>query len=142
MAVAPIPFTLFQARGVESRVRSLRYDLNAMSDFEQLTGMGVGQMLQTRAVFGATRGLLWAGLRHGDRSLTLDRMGTLMQEFIEAGGDIGELLEACLNAAMDQRAIPDTREKRPEGGNDPNEVSPAPANQSSSQPTGTFGDRG
>ena len=106
MAAQAIPFTLFQARGVETRNRSLRFDLNAMADFEQVTGMGLAQLMTTNAVFAATRALLWAGLRHGDRALTVDMTGLLMQKYVEADGDVKELLDACLQACIIQKAIP------------------------------------
>lgn len=109
MAVTPIPFTLFQDKGVDQKNRSLKYDINAMGDFEQLTGMGLAQMMSTRAVFGATRALLWAGLKHTDRALTIDRCGQLMQDYIEQGGDVADLLAAAIDAAVKQKAIPDIR---------------------------------
>lgn len=109
MAVQALPFTLFQDKGVDNKTRSLKYDINAMGDFEQLTGMGLAQMMSTRAVYGATRALLWAGLKSSDRGLTIDRVGILMQEYLEAGGDLAELLDAAISTAITQKAIPDIR---------------------------------
>lgn len=133
MGIMNAPFTLFQDRGIESRMRSLRYDMNAMASFEQETGMGLARLLETRAVFAATRALLWAGLRHGDRGLTVDRVGHLMQQFIDAGGGINELLERCVRVAVEQKAIPGRdeladSEKTEKEESDPNsQRSPSPS---------------
>lgn len=137
MGIQNKPFTLFQTHGLETRTRSLRFDMNAMSDFEQLTGMGLAQLMSTHAVFAATRALLWAGLKHQDRGLTIDRIGNLMQDYIyDKSGTVDELLEACLIAAIEQKAIPDTRLKA-----DEEEKKPSP-NAPSSPTTGIPSDPG
>lgn len=134
MAIQNKPFTLFQDKGFETRNRSLRFDLNAMADFEQAAGMGLAQLMAHRAVFAATRALVWAGLKHQDRGLTVDYTGQLMQKFVEAGGEINDLLTLCLEAAIEQKAIPDMRVKDGEeesSGPSPNANSPATGTPSS-----------
>lgn len=139
MGLQNVPFTCFQTRGLEQKNRSLRYDMNAMSDFEQMTGMGLATLMSTRAVFAATRALLWAGLKHQDRGLTVDRVGSLMQDYVyDKGGSIDELLEACITAAIAQKAIPDTRivgdvNDEPDGGTEKN-ANPSPTTGTTTAP--------
>lgn len=139
MAAQAIPFKLFQDKGLEERNRSLRFDLNAMADFEQITGMGVAKLLQTAAIFATTRALLWAGLKHQDRGLTIERIGMLMQGYVDADGDINDLLKACLDAAVKQKAIPELK-----FADDPDEEAPADPNGKTpaSPTTGTGNDPG
>ena len=58
-----IPFTLFVDEGIEKEPRHLRFDFNALADFEQTNGMGLGQLLSMKAVFGTARAMLWVGCK-------------------------------------------------------------------------------
>jgi hypothetical protein len=127
MLVEQTPFTLFESferdkNGVTKR-RSLRFDLNALADFEQEVGMGIAQLMQTKAIFATTRALLWAGLKHQDRGLTVDRIGDLIGTYIKQGGDLTLALQAAFQAAVEQGALgsPDKVEETPQGN------APAPA---------------
>jgi hypothetical protein len=108
--VVKTPFTLFESfetndKGVIRR-RFLKYDLNALADFEQMMGMGFAQLMQMKAIFAACRALLWAGLKHEDRTLTLERVGDLLSRYLrEAGGSIDEALSTAFSAALDQGAM-------------------------------------
>jgi hypothetical protein len=110
MLIQKTPFTLFEPfettrKGV-IRKRALRYDLNALADFEQEVGMGFAQLMQMKALFATARALLWAGLKHEDRTLTIESVGNLMSIYIrEHNGDINTVLSACFGAAMDQGAL-------------------------------------
>jgi len=121
MLVEKTPFTLFESfeldkHGVIKR-RSLRFDLNALADFEQEVGMGIAQLMQTKAIFATTRALLWAGLKHEDRGLTVDRMGDLIGTYIKRGGDLTTALQAAFSAAVEQGALgsPDQDEVSSQG---------------------------
>jgi len=107
--VAKVPFTLFEPfetnkHGVIRR-RFLRYDLNALADFEQEVGMGFAQLMKSRAIFATTRAMLWAGLKHEDSGLTIERVGDLLTDYTQRGGRIDEVLQATFKAAMDQGAL-------------------------------------
>ena len=121
-------FTLFNGRdpAVEERKRSLRYDFNALADFEQANGMGLGQLLQMKAVFGTARALLWAGLKHEDVTLTLEKVGELCGEFVRGGGRVDDIMSTCLETAIDQGAL-GVRKKGDDSdsGNEPSVVIPA-----------------
>ncbi len=62
--------------------------------------MGLGAVMQTQLGVRMIRALLWAGLRWEDRGLTLERTGSLIQQYIEAGGDLEQLGEWLTEAIM------------------------------------------
>ena len=43
------------------------------------------------AGFSAIRILLWGGLKHAEKGIPLQRVGLMMQEYMEAGGSFGEM---------------------------------------------------
>lgn len=135
MARRKVAFTLLAEAAVEEKPRNFKFDLNALADFEQEVGMGFGQLMQMKAVFAATRALLWAGLKWEDRTLTVQHMGDLCQKYIDAGGSLPELLGAAMNAAMEQGAIAkpdDAKDDEAEGG-EGNAPVPGPSSPTSSQ---------
>jgi hypothetical protein len=97
--------TIFVEKGIEKKSRYLRYDFNALADFEQINGMGLGQLLTMKAVFGTARAMLWAGCKADDPALTINGAGDLVGEYIRAGGSVDEVLGKCFDAATDQGAI-------------------------------------
>jgi hypothetical protein len=132
MAVQKIPFTLF-APFENGKQRTFKFDTNALADFEQEVGMGFPTLMASRAVFAATRALTWCGLKHGDRSLTIPRVGELIQLYLDSGGVITDILEQSMKAAVDQGALKhlksDTDEEQepeaiPQGGSEGNGPKP------------------
>jgi len=82
------------------RPRRIRFDTNALCDAEEALGVGIGAMMNQQMGFRAIRALLWAGLKWEDRGLTLERTGTLIQKYLENGGDLGALGETLTRALM------------------------------------------
>ena len=77
------------------RSRRLRFDMNALADLEGVLGRSVAEVLSgdgNALGFAAMRALMWAGLKHEDRGLTLERAGLLMQGAIESGMSLADLL--------------------------------------------------
>jgi hypothetical protein len=108
--IQEVPFPFFEKyeinpKNQNARKRSLRFDLNALADFEQEVGMGFAQLMQTKAAFATVRAMVWAGLKHEDRGLTVDRAGTLIGEYVRDGGSIDEILTLCIETAVDQGAL-------------------------------------
>ncbi len=103
------PFTLFETferdKNNVIKKRSLRFDLNALADFEQEVGMGFAQLMNTKAIFATTRVLLWAGLKHQERGLTVDRVGDLLTSYLRHGGSLTDALTAAFQAAVEQGAM-------------------------------------
>lgn len=82
------------------RERRLRYDANALADAEERLGMGLGKIIHQEASFALIRVLLWAGLKHEDRRLTPEAAGTLLQRYIEGGGDLDEIAGTAMQALL------------------------------------------
>lgn len=79
---------------LDGKERTLKYDFNAMSDFEELMGMGVGAAFQGGQVgFRTIRALYWAGLRHKEKGLTLERTGKMLSNEVSNGRNLEELME-------------------------------------------------
>lgn len=93
------------------RKRKLKFDVNALADFEQETGMGFAQLMKQRAIFASARAFLWAGLKHEDRGLMMEQVGTLIGQYLQddtvARGEhtIDNLLTVAFQAAIDQGAL-------------------------------------
>jgi len=136
MLVKKTPFTLFESFETDAnrviKKRALRFDLNALADFEQEVGMGFAQLMASKAIFATARALLWAGLKHEDRGLTIERAGNLLTEFVQRGGAIDDVLRDLFNAAMEQGALGQPAESPiSEAGDGPLPVVAQPDNGSS-----------
>jgi hypothetical protein len=122
------PFTEFSAYE-NGRKRRLKFNVNALADFEQETGMGFAQLMKQRAMFASARAMLWAGLKHEDRGLTIDRVGELLSDYltddsegVEPGShNIDAILMVAIQAAIDQRALGVQKEPDPEPNEDGDE---------------------
>lgn len=101
------------------RIRNLKYDVNALADFEQETGMGFAELLSKRAVFAAARALIWAGLKHEDRALSIERVGELISDYlrdeqVEQGTHtVDSILQVALAAAVEQGALGRQKKEEP-----------------------------
>lgn len=77
------------------RSRRLRFDMNALAELEGVLGRSVAEVISGDGQalgFASMRALMWAGLRHEDRGITLERAGLLMQQAIESGMTLADLL--------------------------------------------------
>jgi hypothetical protein len=101
-----LPFTLFTHARLEKKIRHLKYDLNALADFEQQCGMGIGQLLQMKAIFATARAMFWCGAKHEERSMTLEDAGDLIQDYIRGNhGTVNDMMTACFEIAIEQGAL-------------------------------------
>lgn len=86
---------------IGGKERRLRFDINSAAEMEELLG---GQSLlfvmsnPAAAGFRVLRILLWGGLKHAEKGLTLQRVGIMMQEYMENGGSTEEIAEAVAAA--------------------------------------------
>lgn len=144
-AITKTPFRLFEQFETHPKTRvirrrSLKYDINALADFEQLTGMGFGQLMQQKAIFATARALLWAGLKHEQRTLTVEEVGNLLGQFVRNGGTIDEALGQAFKAAAEQGAfgeMPDVDDVPEETSGEDEATSPAlaPGSNGSESPS-------
>lgn len=120
---ATTPFNEFSPYE-NGRQRRFRFDVNALADFEQETGMGFAQLMKQKAVFGAARAMLWAGLKHEDRGLTVEGVGDLLTEYLAddqvpvGAHSIDAILMVAIAAAVEQGALGRMPQQAPEEGNE------------------------
>lgn len=95
----------------DRKTRNLKFDVNALADFEQETGMGFAQLLRQKAMFASARAMLWAGLKHEDRGLTIEYVGEMLSDYlrdeeVEPGKhNIDAILTVAIAAAVQQGAL-------------------------------------
>lgn len=83
----------------DDKVRRIRYDFNAISELEENLDAPIGMLLSEKeAGFRVLRGLLWVGLKWEHRSLTPQAVGDLIQQHLEEGGEIADLMKAATDA--------------------------------------------
>lgn len=84
--------------------RHLRFTINALSDLEEVLGMGLGEIFTAPGGLGirTIRAALWSGLKHEDSALTVPRTGDLVQSYLESGGSflvLGDAIRQALKLA-------------------------------------------
>lgn len=85
--------------------RNLRFDVNAISDFEDKTGKSVTSLGDETSGLSIMRSLLWAGLKHEDRGLTLERVGNIMGVYFDNGGTIEDLSGIIVKALRQSEVL-------------------------------------
>ena len=105
---------------IGGKERKLRYDINAAADMEEL--MGGKSLLYVMsnpmaAGFSAIRILLWGGLKHAEKGLTLQRVGLMMQEYMESGGSIETLALKIGEAVRKSKILGEERKDDTDEGN-------------------------
>lgn len=108
----PFDFTGFK------KPRLLRYEVNSLSDLEAELGMSPREIFRTRTGILTTRALLWAGLKHEDRSLTPERVGTFLTAYLRSGGTLEDVMVPVAQAIKLSGLFPEAEED--EDGESPN----------------------
>ena len=103
------------------RPRILRFDTNAVCDFDDAYGKSVLEVVYGAPVIplGALRALLWAGLKHEDRKLSREKVGAFLEDYLVAGKSIQELADAVTEAVDRSRlfvALKGAVDPNPKGG--------------------------
>lgn len=67
------------------RPRQLRFDLRAIRDLETIMGKPVGQVARDLTMVGVTAILacLWAGLKHEDKTLNMNLVTKILEDYLE-----------------------------------------------------------
>ncbi len=87
------------------RPRRLRLDHNALVTVEELIGKPISRIVAGGELgFREIRALVFAGLRHDDRRLTLERVGELLDEYVAQGHDLAHVLD-LVTRALEQSGI-------------------------------------
>jgi hypothetical protein len=80
------------------RPRRLKLGLNAICEFEQLTGSRFFEMADRPLSLLEVRALLYVGLRADDPSLTIEQTGDLIEAELRKGGGIGGVFSMIVEA--------------------------------------------
>ena len=87
--------------------RTIRFDLNAMSNFEKVTGRNILTNALENLSANEIRALLWACLTDEDPSLTIEQVGKFVT--LENMTEVAEKLNEAFTVAMpDKEAKEDT----------------------------------
>lgn len=86
---------IFEAMG---KSFTLRYDFNAICEIEAKAGKGFDELLsQQSGVHLSTRYLLWGGLLKNHKSITLDETGAIIENLIENGKSLVDIIQIIFN---------------------------------------------
>jgi len=99
---------------IGGKERFLKYDINTAAEMEELLGGRSLMFIMANpavAGFAALRILLWGGLKHAQKGLTLQLVGVWMQEYMEAGGTPEELAEIIGKAVRRSRIMGEMKEQ-------------------------------
>ena len=78
---------------IGGKTKRLRYDFNAVADIEEKSGRGLGDLFSEQNIgLYSIRLLLWGGLKWEDPGLTVERTGQMIQEYIEDGNTLEDLI--------------------------------------------------
>ncbi|WP_020007409.1 hypothetical protein [Salinicoccus albus] len=100
---------------LDGQERLLKFDFNAMSDFEEVIGLGIGAAFQEGQMgFRSIRALYWAGLKWKEKGLTLSRTGQLLSAEMEQGTDLQDLMPPIEEALQNGGIIPKEGEEEDE----------------------------
>lgn len=72
-----MPFNYF------GKPRNLKFDINAIANVERELKTGLNSIMGERMGLDVLRVMLWAGLKHEDQSLTVEKIGNWIQKYIE-----------------------------------------------------------
>lgn len=87
------------------RTWRVRYTYNSLADLEEKAGKGISKIFEADSIgLGLVRILIWAGLKSEEHGLTVDRVGNMIESYIEAGGDLASLT-SIFAEAMQESAV-------------------------------------
>lgn len=81
--------------------RTLRYGMNALAKIEDLTGKSILALDLNKVGIKDLLAIIYAGLYHEDKTLTIDKVGDLIDEYsnlTEIAEKIGEALTAAFGS--------------------------------------------
>lgn len=81
------------------RPRRLRYTFNSLCILQDRLGLRADELLtESKLGFKQVRAFLWSGLIEEDPSLTPEAVGEMVQDYLERGAKLPELMASMLEA--------------------------------------------
>src|SRR5699024_126231 len=90
---------------LDGKDSNLKFDFNAMSDFESVMGFSLFQAKQNMGI-GTIRALYWAGLKHQEIVLTLDHVGNMLTKEFQNSQELDDLIKPIIEALEASGIIP------------------------------------
>lgn len=92
------------------QVKQLRFDFNAIADLEEKFGKGIAVIVSEEQVgFRALRLFYWAGLKHKDPGLTVQRVGQMLQKKIAEEGETVDSLFVPVMKSLEKSGLLKTK---------------------------------
>lgn len=85
------------------REREIRFNTRAIIEAETILNMPFTKIVESEG-FAIMRGLLWAGLRHEDRALSIDQINGFMDTLREQGR-MGEVMPKIKDALEESKFL-------------------------------------
>lgn len=77
----------------------LRFDFNALADLEDLMGFGISELFSEKRIgVSVVRALIWAALKWDDKTITPQKVGIMIQDYLKGGGDLADLMDKVTSA--------------------------------------------
>ena len=84
---------------VGDKTKRLKYDFNAIADIEERAGAGIAKLFSEEMIgLHTIRLLLWAGLRHADPGITIQRAGDMIKTMLDGGQTLEGIVELMMDA--------------------------------------------
>lgn len=101
---------------VKGKEYKLRYTFNSLADIEQQAGKSITRLFEAEDLgMNTIRLLLWGGLRHNDKGVTLDRVGMIIDSFLDEKRDLEELMDVINDAISKSKLFENTQGESDEG---------------------------
>lgn len=109
MPAAPVAIDLR-----DGKERALRFGAAALADAERVNDYrSLPDLLLQRYGFAVAVSYVWAGLRWENPKLTYDQAATLVDNFLEAGGQLTDLLEPIVEGLIRAKVLKRAGESPP-----------------------------
>jgi len=91
---------------INNKEYKLRYDFNAVCEIEEKSGKSIMHIASTENMGVSTiRLLLWGGLKHNNEGMTVKQAGELIQEYMNADGELENLVTKITEAITESGAF-------------------------------------
>jgi len=79
--------------------REIKFDFNAICAMEEIAGKPLQEIMSKgNTGFNTIRMMLWAGLRHENKMMTMDRVGEMIQGLLESGKKLEDVMIKVMEA--------------------------------------------
>lgn len=89
----------------------IKYNFNAICALEEKANKGIMELMSSTQVgFNSVRLLIWAGIKHTNKYLTLDNVGDLLNKYITEGNTLDTIMEKVSEALKESKVLGEVEE--------------------------------